>query len=57
MGAERVSELLCTASDCAEPTPTVVAELRCLTSGQAIGVGGRSLTQLPSTALNAHQLR
>jgi hypothetical protein len=44
MGAARVSKLLCTASICAEPTSTVAGELRCLTSGQVTGFGGRSLT-------------
>ena len=44
MGAARVSELVCTASICAEPTSTAAVELRCLVSGQVTGVGGRSLT-------------
>ena len=44
MGAARVSELVCTASNCAELTSMAAAELRCLVSTQVTGVAGRSLT-------------
>ena len=54
MGATRVSEAACAASKCAELTPTVGVELRCLMSGQVRGVGGRSLTPSFSEVFIGH---
>ena len=39
VGAARVSKLACTASVCAELSPTVAVEMRCLVFGQVMGVG------------------
>ena len=54
MGAAQVSEPDRTASICAELTSTAAVELRCLISGQLIGMGGRSLTPSFSEVFIGH---